>query len=94
MIGPRDRDMVELAGKTPPIPPEALDSVNAALAKENLSLDKLKLDTVQKTYKDYYISQKTVDTMSNLSALFKNSTCITNFRMRQGSLHQIAPWIH
>tara|TARA_B100000378_G_scaffold244368_1_gene214655 strand:- start:107 stop:1204 length:1098 start_codon:yes stop_codon:yes gene_type:complete len=84
MIGPRDRDMVELAGKTPPIPPEALDSVNAALAKENLSLDKLKLDTVQKTYKDYYISQETVDTMSNFSALFKKFNLYYEFQGETG----------
>ncbi|WP_242670054.1 DUF3667 domain-containing protein [Gramella sp. KN1008] len=57
-----------------PQPPQAgLDSINKIITDRQIGLDSIKLDTNPKSYKDKYVSQQEIDTMSNLSALVKKS---------------------
>ncbi|MCM8569049.1 DUF3667 domain-containing protein [Gramella jeungdoensis] len=80
-----------------PTPPQAgLDSINKIVTSPKVGLDSIKIDTTPKTYKDKYVSQEEIDTMSAYSALgkkidlyyaFQDETEIRNPERAMDSLH-------
>lgn len=63
-----------------PQPPQAgLDSINKIFTSPEIGLDSIKIDTTPKTYKDKYVSQQQIDTMSYINALAKKTDLYYSF---------------
>ncbi len=83
-LGPRDRDVILNEANIPNVPPQIMDSVNVELEKENIKLAEIPVDTTEKTYQDYYISQEAVDTTNYINALSKKFNLYYEFQEETG----------
>ncbi|MDX1543671.1 MAG: DUF3667 domain-containing protein [Christiangramia sp.] len=105
-LNQRDRDSFDQQSRViiPATRQAGLDSIKKIVAYPTLELDTIKIDTTPRTYKDKYISQNEIDTMSALSALgrkielyyaFQDETEIRNAERAMDSLqHEHSGYNH
>ncbi len=85
-LAPRDRDINNNGNSVlVPRPPQArLDSVNRIVTMPEIGLDSIEIDTTTQTYKDKYVSQQEIDSMSMFSAMSKKLNLYYDFQDETG----------
>lgn len=87
-FGPQDRSDIKTTNFNSPRPPEAnISSFNRMISTPEVGMDSTKTDSVQKTYRDYLVTQQEIDTMSVFEALGKKLLLYYEYQDETGIYH-------